>query len=92
MPYIPLKDAAEFNTGLMYLEDTIEQRGITNGELNFLMTMLAKFYIKRHGTSYNTLSDVIKAFECAKLEFYRRMVVPYEDKKREENGDVYLLS
>jgi hypothetical protein len=26
---------------------------------------------------------------CAKDEFYRRVVVPYEEKKRKENGDVY---
>lgn len=25
---------------------------------------------------------------CTLLEFYRRVVAPYEDKKREENGDV----
>jgi len=27
--------------------------------------------------------------ECIKQEFYRRAVAPYEDKKKEENGDVY---
>lgn len=29
------------------------------------------------------------AIECAKLEFYRRVAAPYEDKKIAENGDVY---
>jgi len=29
------------------------------------------------------------ALEGAKLEFYRRVVVPYEEKKMKENGDVY---
>jgi len=32
---------------------------------------------------------VIGALEACKLEFYRRAVVPYEDKKIKENGDVY---
>lgn len=29
------------------------------------------------------------AIECCKLELYRRAVVPYENGKRLENGDVY---
>ena len=29
------------------------------------------------------------ALECAKLEFARRIVAPYEDAKIKENGDVY---
>jgi hypothetical protein len=31
---------------------------------------------------------VIGALEATKLEFYRRHVAPYEDKKIEQNGDV----
>lgn len=89
MPYINQEDRDKFKPGITYLLGTIHNQGISNGELNYLMTILAKAYIDKHGTSYNTLSDVIKAFECAKLEFYIRKVRPYEDKKIEENGDVY---
>jgi len=32
--------------------------------------------------------DVLGALECAKLEFYRRLVAVYEDVKIRENGDV----
>lgn len=32
--------------------------------------------------------NIIGAVEAAKLEFYRRHVAPYEDKKIEQNGDV----
>ena len=89
MPYISLKDRLRFDAGLDELNRTIQDIGISNGDLNYLMTQLARQYIGRQGKSYNTLSDVIKTFECAKLEFYRRCLVPYEDKKKEENGDVY---
>jgi hypothetical protein len=43
------------------------------------------------GTDYNyqRLNDALGALEGAKLEFYRRVVVPYEDWKMTENGDVY---
>ena len=33
--------------------------------------------------------SAIGALEAAKLEFYRRVVAPYEDQKMLDNGDVY---
>ena len=59
------------------------------GELNYAITELALFYLKRKGVSYTNMNEVIGVLECAKLEFYRRATAPYEDKKVEENGDVY---
>ena len=41
------------------------------------------------GNSYATINDIIGALEGAKMEFYRRVVAPYEDEKIKENGDVY---
>ena len=38
--------------------------------------------------SYDVLSDAIKVLECTKLEFYRRVIAPYETAKQEENGDI----
>lgn len=35
------------------------------------------------------MGDLLGAIEAAKLEFYRRVAAPYEDKKCMENGDVY---
>lgn len=35
--------------------------------------------------------DFFIALELAKTEFYRRVVVPYEDKKKDENGDVFNI-
>lgn len=61
----------------------------TAGELNYLLTCCVDDYMKNHGMSYASMNDVIGALEGAKLEFYRRVVVPYEDKKMKENGDVY---
>ena len=89
MPYITEEDRSKFESPLDLLTEIIHKYGISNGELNYLMTYLGKLYMDRHGMSYNVGSDVIKAFECAKLEFYRRMMAPYEDRKMQENGDVY---
>lgn len=89
MPYIPEIDRRVFDHAMFSLTDVISSRGISNGELNYLITYLGNLYISKHGLSYNTGSDVIKALECAKLEFYRRVMVPYEDQKNFDNGDVY---
>lgn len=81
MPYVRGdRDALEPDP-LKYADDP--------GELNFQITFLAADYIERHGLNYGNLNAVVGALECAKQEFLRRVVAPYEDKKIAANGDVY---
>lgn len=54
------------------------------GKLNYFLFKLAKIY----GMNYKTYRDFIGELEAAKLEIYRRLTAPYEDKKIKENGDV----
>lgn len=61
----------------------------TPGELNYMITQLLLKYLGTQGMSYQTINDILGAVEGAKMEFYRRIAVPYEDTKIEENGDVY---
>lgn len=61
----------------------------TAGELNWFITKAIWAYFQ-DTPKYQGINDVIGALEGAKLEFYRRVVVPYEDKKIIENGDVYV--
>lgn len=83
MPYIKKNDREEF---INYPDD----RAICNGgELNYRITLLIKDYMRHKGKSYETFNDILGALEGSKLEFYRRIVSPYEDKKIIENGDVY---
>jgi hypothetical protein len=60
----------------------------TPGGLNYMFTELIKKYLEQ-GLSYQKINDVVGALEGAKMEFYHRIARPYEDKKIEENGDVY---
>lgn len=63
---------------------------ITNaGELNFAISSICKRYLVNNGTQYKTINDILGALEGAKLEFYRRVAVPYEEQKIKENGDIY---
>ncbi len=81
MPYIPEQDRLEI----------LGREPSTPGELNFGITRFCLQYIENHGLVYDKINDVIGALECVKQEFYRRLVVPYEDKKKELNGDVYKI-
>lgn len=80
MPYIKQEERNMLDSGHM---------GNTPGQLNYLITNICLDYLAVVGEDYASLNDVVGALECAKLEFYRRMVVPYEDRKCEENGDIY---
>ena len=60
-----------------------------SGELNYVLTRMLLKYVEQHGLSYKTINDILGALEGAKLEFYRRIVAPYEDIKIKENGDVF---
>jgi len=61
------------------------------GTLNFLITDLCNMYLEtgKFAPRYSDYNAVIGVLECAKQEFYRRVVAPYEQKKCEDNGDVY---
>lgn len=59
------------------------------GELNYCITLLVDSYVARMGLSYAHLNAAIGALECAKLELYRRIAAPYEDRKLAENGEAY---
>ena len=61
------------------------------GDLNFQITRLINDYLKLNGLSYSNINECIGVLECSKLELYRRIAAPYEDKKIVENGDVYNL-
>jgi hypothetical protein len=61
------------------------------GDLNYCITVLVHEYLKAHGKSYAVMNDCMGVLEAAKLEFYRRIVAPYEDEKIKENGDIQIL-
>lgn len=94
MPYIKEKDreaaldmfedAGDFaykltDVILDYLFQKTVKRAITNEDIKGWKDKI----------KFSTYSHAIGVLECVKLELYRRMIAPYEDRKCEENGDVY---
>ena len=60
------------------------------GELNYVITSTIIEYLRQQPkVNYEVLNGVIGVLEAAKLEFYRKIVGPYENLKIAENGDVY---
>lgn len=61
-----------------------------SGELNYAITMLMHYYVTyMYGESYASISEALSACHEAEAEFRRRRLVPYEDKKIAENGDIF---
>ena len=84
MPYIKQEIREYIKTGETYGD-------FGEGELNYTLTVLVHKYIQHKGLRYATINEVIGVLECAKLELYRMIAAPYEDKKRKENGPVSEL-
>jgi hypothetical protein len=87
MPYT--EEQHKFDIG-----PNIERRGLyfgakNAGELNLSITLLCIDYFMRNGMRYQQINDIMGALEGTHNEFYRRVAVPYENKKIKENGDVY---
>jgi len=89
MPYIKLEDRDKIELVANLTEYLTSKFAAKNaGELNYTLTMIIKKYFNDNGSNYQAINDIIGALESAKLEFYRRPVAIYEDKKIIENGDI----
>lgn len=90
MPYIKKEDRRrliDFKHYSTFTPNIWEMRGA--GELNYMISALVEVYMSQHGKSYQTMNDIMGAMEGAKMELYRRVVVPYENGKIIDNGDIY---
>ena len=82
MPYINSKEYRKV------LDDIVEENlelFAEIGNLNYFLYKLSRKLCKR----YKNWRSFIGELEAAKLEIYRRQTAPYEDKKIEENGDIF---
>jgi hypothetical protein len=94
MPYIRKEPREELDK---FLQDLIKKvNGIMTasgsydaGLLNYVITKILIGVELDNGVRYARINEVMGILECVKQEFYRRIAGPYEDKKKEENGDVY---
>lgn len=81
MPYIPAKKRDKF-FDFFEFTDMIEN----DGELNYVITTIIHKYLKNNKKNYSTINSIMGVLSCVSLEFYRKIVSPYEDIKELENG------
>ena len=88
MPYILTAERDKLKSATDAVAAVIDQN-TTAGDLNYMISLMARAYIEAKGLRYEHLNAVVGALDSAKAEFQRRVVAPYEDQKIAENGDVY---
>ena len=87
LPYIKLKNRSKYEKVLDNLIGILRKLPPEeiDGELNYVVTKILKdIYPLR----YFHINKAIGVLECIKLEYYRRVAAPYEDKKMKESGEV----
>lgn len=85
MPYIA-NNRKLFDKHLNELRNRIDN----DGELTYCIYKLCLMYAQDKGICYSTYKDIIGILECAKLEFYRQKVAPYESDKLKSFGDIIV--
>lgn len=93
MPYIS-QDKREFLDehieelygALCELDD--DPKNNAEGNLNYAITKLLRVWYDPNEQGYRAINDSIGLLECIKLEHYNQIAVPYEEQKKNDNGDV----
>lgn len=84
MPYISSDRRPQIDEAIKHLPVDM-----TVGDLNYTVSRILDREVTLKGKSYTVCNNLLGAIYCIGQEFYRRIVVPYEDKKIAENGDAY---
>lgn len=70
--------------GILKVLNTVPKEN-ADGELNYVITKILRGL---YGPGYYNYNRAIGVLESVKQEYYRRIVVPYEDKKIKETDDI----
>ena len=90
MPYIGKEQRAVINKFLdgliVILVNRTNSGKINSGEVVYtIYKILKEIY---GGGNFERRSNALRVLEAAKLEYYRKVIVEYEEKKLQEHGDV----
>jgi hypothetical protein len=89
MPYIPQESRPEFDVHIDSLIEVLRKSSKLNGSVNYCISRIVAGAIRPDsGWNYDSASDAVKAYECAKLEFCRQILNGYEDTCIDKNGNI----
>jgi len=83
-----VKQSKNLGELIIHLRDHTEYGVDGNGAIVYLIYKILKNVYGYDGSRFEERSNALKVLESAKLEFYRRILAPYEDRKIVQNGDV----
>ncbi len=87
MPYIPREERIELDPLIDALISKLRNAPLErmDGRLNYVISRLVNGLYQPSYFQYNRAVGVLTS---VLMEFYRRRVAPYEDRKIEEHGDI----
>jgi hypothetical protein len=90
MPYIETEAREALQGSLDQLINSLGGRDGSwlEGEVNYVFCKILYTWWK-HRERYSRAVDIMGTLSCVAQEFYRRVIVPYEDGAAEINGDVF---
>lgn len=88
MPYVNQEQRDKYTNLALQVKHLPEIE--TKGDLEFIVFLLMKKYMKTREERYSTLHDVVYAVQHCADEFRRRYLDKREDKARQENGDITI--
>lgn len=88
MPYIDRKSRKNIDREIDSLIEKLKLLPTEkiDGNLNYCFCRILKSIYSPSYFNYNRMMGVLA---CVQQETYRRLVTPYEDKKKKEHGDVF---
>ncbi len=87
MPYISKEERKQYHLAVSNVIHKLDRADWNPGHMNYVMyTILKAAWIRN--ASYNNGNKLMGVLASVSAEFYRRLMVPYEDDKMDENGDV----
>lgn len=88
MPYIRPERRGQIKHHVQRMLNHIE----SCGDLNFAITLLIHGMLEDNlSLNYSNINSAIGVLDCAKMELYRQVAVPYEREKHKTNGPVSEL-
>jgi len=89
MPYISKERRQVFEPAVKAINNSFKQLGnnVKPGDLAYIIWVCIKNYLQL-GQSYWIYAEILGVLESLKLILYEQEISSYEERKKEENGDV----
>ena len=89
MPYISTGARDQLKSLPRSVTQPIQRSAMNAGELTYQITEVIQAYLRANGLSYQSIAEILGSLRGAELDLERRIITPYEEKKQEDNGDVW---